>query len=227
MNDFFFSAHAFLLTCITIIQIIIYDRKGQTVRPSSLSHPLGEPHLHHRLQLLGRLCYWIYIFSLFFQTTKIPSSLYLIYTLVCPESSSLLTYFTALSSCKLIISAIKYFPQAYLNFRRKSTYIEEFSLYAGSKGFNIGNILLDFTGGMLSEIQLFMIAILTGMHSLLEEWSLGAWKSLFGNFVKLGLGYLSIIFDIVFMVQHYCLYKDKERKSVVVECMSLVSSLSL
>lgn len=114
-----------------------------------------------------------------------------------------------------------------MNFRRKSTYIEAFSLYAGSKGFNIGNILLDFTGGMLSEIQLFMIAILTGMHSLLEEWSLGAWKSLFGNFVKLGLGYLSIIFDIVFMVQHYCLYKDKERKSVVVECMSLVSSLSL
>ena len=51
------------------------------------------------------------------------------------------------SYVKLFITLIKYVPQAYLNFRRKSTL-----------GWSIGNILLDFTGGFLSIIQMFIIA---------------------------------------------------------------------
>ena len=32
------------------------------------------------------------------------------------------------------------------------------------------------------------------------------WNSIFGDFTKFGLGAISIVFDVFFMVQHYCLY---------------------
>ena len=51
------------------------------------------------------------------------------------------------SYVKLFITFIKYFPQALMNYRRKSTL-----------GWSIGNILLDFTGGSLSLLQTFLLA---------------------------------------------------------------------
>ena len=33
------------------------------------------------------------------------------------------------------------------------------------------------------------------------------WSSIFGDPTKFGLGFFSILFDILFMVQHYCLYR--------------------
>jgi cystinosin len=75
--------------------------------------------------------------------------------------------------------------QAYLNFSRKST-----------AGWSIGNILLDLTGGILSFGQQFLDAI-----------NSGNWGVVFGSPVKVGLGVVSVAFDIVFMIQHYCLYR--------------------
>ena len=46
-------------------------------------------------------------------------------------------------------------PQAYLNFRRKST-----------EGWSIGNVLLDFTGGALSILQMFLLSYNYGMCGL-------------------------------------------------------------
>ena len=51
------------------------------------------------------------------------------------------------SYVKLFITLVKYVPQAYLNYRRKSTH-----------GWSIGNIILDFTGGILSIGQMFVLA---------------------------------------------------------------------
>ena len=34
------------------------------------------------------------------------------------------------------------------------------------------------------------------------------WTSIFGSPTKLGLGLLSIFFDVIFMVQHYVLYRN-------------------
>lgn len=48
---------------------------------------------------------------------------------------------------KLAITLIKYVPQAVMNYRRKSTV-----------GWSIGNILLDFTGGLLSMLQMILNA---------------------------------------------------------------------
>lgn len=49
------------------------------------------------------------------------------------------------SYIKLAITLIKYVPQAVMNFKRQST-----------SGWSIGNILLDFTGGTLSMLQMML-----------------------------------------------------------------------
>ncbi|CAF1276656.1 unnamed protein product [Adineta steineri] len=100
----------------------------------------------------------------------------------------LLIYFY--SYVKLIISCIKYVPQVVMNYRRKST-----------EGWSIGNIVLDFIGSILSLIQMFLLAI-----------NYNDWSSLFGSVTKLGLGVVSIGFDLIFIVQHYILYKHNKQQ---------------
>lgn len=63
---------------------------------------------------------------------------------------SWLSFLYFFSYSKLAVSLIKYIPQAYLNFTRKSTV-----------GWNIWNVLLDFSGGVLSLVQLFLDCVST------------------------------------------------------------------
>ena len=53
--------------------------------------------------------------------------------------------------CKIAISFVKYCPQVYLNYKRKSTV-----------GWSLGNVLLDLTGGLLSFAQIFLEAAALG-----------------------------------------------------------------
>ncbi|KAJ2240834.1 hypothetical protein H4S00_001755 [Coemansia sp. D1744] len=92
-----------------------------------------------------------------------------------------------LSFIKLGCSMIKYIPQAWLNYQRKST-----------TGWSIHNIMLDFTGGTLSFAQLILDAIRSG--NVTEA---------LGNPVKFGMGLASIGFDLVFLTQHFVLYTDR------------------
>ena len=55
---------------------------------------------------------------------------------------------------------------------------------------------MDMLGGVLSIAQLVIDS------SLQQDWS-----GLTGNPVKFGLGNVSILFDIIFVTQHYVLYK--------------------
>ncbi|KAF9336436.1 hypothetical protein BG006_008717 [Podila minutissima] len=89
---------------------------------------------------------------------------------------------------KLGISFIKYCPQVYLNYSAQSTV-----------GWSIHNILLDFTGGALSTAQLILDAYISG-----------DWSGISGDIVKFGLGFLSIAFDLIFMTQHYILYRNRD-----------------
>ncbi|TKY88311.1 hypothetical protein EX895_002663 [Sporisorium graminicola] len=91
----------------------------------------------------------------------------------------------AASTLKLIITLTKYLPQIKLNADRRST-----------QGFVIENILLDLTGGVLSLAQLLVDAV----------WIQGSWSGVTGLWGKLGLGLLSIAFDVVLVWQHYVLY---------------------
>jgi cystinosin len=89
---------------------------------------------------------------------------------------------------KLYVSIAKYVPQAWINFSRQSTV-----------GWSIGNIVLDFSGGTLSMIQLIIDASLEG-----------DWTEVTGNPAKFGLSLLSMLFDVLFIVQHYVLYRDRK-----------------
>ena len=85
-----------------------------------------------------------------------------------------------------MVTMVKYIPQAWANYTRHSTV-----------GWSIDQILLDLLGGVLSVAQLVIDS------SMQADWS-----GIAGNPVKLGLGSVSIAFDILFIVQHYLLYND-------------------
>ena len=93
---------------------------------------------------------------------------------------------------KLLVTFIKYMPQAWLNYKRKST-----------QGWDIGQIILDLVGGVLSIVQLLIDA------SMQSDWS-----GLIGNPVKFALGNVSIIFDVIFITQHYILYPHATEDAV-------------
>lgn len=157
-NDVFFTVHAILLTFITILQCVFYDRGDQKVSFVS------------KILLSGT---WL------FAAVALAVTLF--------HKITWLTYLYYFSYIKIGVTLIKYIPQAWMNYRRKSTV-----------GWSIGNILLDFTGGSLSILQMFLLA-----------YNNDDWKSIFGDFTKFGLGAISILFDLLFMVQHYCLYSSK------------------
>lgn len=95
-----------------------------------------------------------------------------------------------------------------MNYRRKST-----------SGWSIGNVLLDFTGGWLSMMQMILDAYNFGMLLGMKGADFGCrfkaffsffsddWESLFGDPTKFGLGLFSVLFDILFMLQHYVFYR--------------------
>ncbi|XP_066252166.1 cystinosin homolog [Euwallacea similis] len=156
VNDIFFAVHAVILTSFTIYQCLIYERADQ------------------RVSITARVI--LVIFGVF-----VIISIYLAAFAVIHWLDFL--YFC--SYVKLTITLIKYVPQAYMNYRRKST-----------SGWSIGNILLDFTGGMLSMLQM-----------ILNAYNYDDWVSIFGDPTKFGLGLFSVLFDIFFMLQHYVFYK--------------------
>lgn len=82
---------------------------------------------------------------------------------------------------------VKYVPQAWVNYKRKSTV-----------GWDIRQIILDFSGGVLSIAQLIL-------DSSLEA----DWSGITGNPLKFLLGNISILFDVVFFIQHYILYRER------------------
>ncbi|XP_029067999.1 cystinosin [Monodon monoceros] len=98
-----------------------------------------------------------------------------------------LQFLFCFSYIKLAVTLIKYFPQAYLNFYYKST-----------EGWSIGNVLLDFTGGSFSLLQMS-----------LQSYNNDQWTLIFGDPTKFGLGIFSIFFDVVFFIQHFYLYRKK------------------
>jgi hypothetical protein len=93
----------------------------------------------------------------------------------------------ALGYVKLLVTVVKYMPQVLFNYSRKSTV-----------GWSINAMLLDFSGGVFSMAQLLLDA--AAQHD---------WSGVTGNPVKLGLSNVSMTFDIVFMVQHLVLYRNK------------------
>ena len=137
----------------------------------------GKQRISHLARLIGGLLILFLFISTIVSFTHHLSTLTLLYFY---------------SYVKLTITIIKYVPQAWMNYKRKST-----------EGWSIGNILLDFTGGVLSVLQMFLLA------SNYDDWS-----SIFGSPTKFGLGFFSILFDILFILQHYVFYRSRSNSVV-------------
>jgi cystinosin len=182
-NDVAFAFHAFLLSSLQMWQILYYGNRGGS--STSLTRRSRWSTIM-RGGSLG-LSLWTCLFLI---GCTITSIIYGFLMLIGFRGWHLqgLDYLYMLSTIKLVITIIKYIPQVILNHRRKSTV-----------GWNIWNVMLDFTGGLLSLAQLLMDAM--DMHD---------YTAITGNFAKLGLSFVSIFFDIVFLIQHFVLYPSGE-----------------
>ncbi|KNA14586.1 hypothetical protein SOVF_106160 [Spinacia oleracea] len=159
-NDVAFSIHAVLLTAFTLFQIFIYERKNQRFSKAAI----------------GIVCaVWLSAAVCVFVAIHRHSWFWLI---------------TVFNTIQVIMTVIKYVPQAIMNFRRKST-----------DGFSIGNILLDLTGGVTNYGQM-------AMQSIDQK----SWVNFYGNIGKTLLSLVSIFFDVLFIIQHYVLYPASKRK---------------
>ena len=99
--------------------------------------------------------------------------------------------FLMLGYCKAAITFVKYLPQVYLNFKRKSC-----------EGFSFENVILDFMGGSLSFAQSALNSIALGERFFDK----GGF-----NVVKFILSICSIFFDIIFFIQ-FAVYKGNKPK---------------
>jgi cystinosin len=98
-----------------------------------------------------------------------------------------------LGDCKLFISFVKYVPQAYLNYLRQSTV-----------GWPIQNIFLDLTGGIGSFLQQYIDAYNKDNYALITS-----------NIPKFMLAIESVCFDILFLVQHFILYRGNKPRLIL------------
>ena len=77
----------------------------------------------------------------------------------------------------------------WLNFKRKSTV-----------GFHIGGVLLDFGGGVLSLLQMDLYCFIEHSNNQLA-----------GNVPKMALAVVSLLFNVILILQHYVLYSGNKR----------------
>ncbi|KAB0795549.1 hypothetical protein PPYR_12388 [Photinus pyralis] len=157
-NDVVYNFHGTFAVLLTIFQCCIYERARQTV--SNIAKVL-----------MG-------ILALFYIVCGI---------LIATGALKWLSFLYYCSYLKLIITLLKYIPQAYMNYKRKST-----------SGWSIGLVLLDLTGGLLSVVQM-----------ILDAYNYNDWLSIFGNPTKFGLGLFNIFIHSFFITQHYVLYRER------------------
>ncbi|KAL2635564.1 hypothetical protein R1flu_007043 [Riccia fluitans] len=157
-SDVAFSIHAVLLTAITLFQVLIYERSHQRVSRPAIT------------------------------ITTFAWGAGLVLLIIAWPKGDWLWLISGFNIIQVIMTAIKYIPQAWFNYQRKSTV-----------GWSIGNIILDLSGGVGNLFQLVIQSI--DQHSV---------QNFTGNVGKLGLSLESIFFDILFVVQHYLLYPERE-----------------
>ncbi|PWY86977.1 L-cystine transporter [Aspergillus heteromorphus CBS 117.55] len=172
-NDFAFALHAVVLSFITYTQFWPFIWGFKVSRFQKVSKPVAG-------LFWGSIVAVIVV--VFIVLAKSPDKGYE------PSSWAWIDVIYTLSYVKLVITIVKYVPQAWVNYKRKSTY-----------GWSISQILFDLTGGVLSLAQL-----------LLDSGFQNDWSGIAGNPIKFLLSNVTIFFDLIFVVQHYVLYKDAD-----------------
>ncbi|XP_067617373.1 cystinosin homolog isoform X2 [Eurosta solidaginis] len=158
LNDVVFSLHASCATIFIIGQCFVYDRGDQ--RLSNIASTI--------LIVVGIILLTIGIMAVM-------------------NVIQWLDFLYYCSYLKLVVTVIKYVPQAVMNYRLKST-----------KGWSVYNVLMDLTGSILSMLQM-----------ILNAYNYDDWVSIFGDPTKFGLGLISVPFDVLFILQHFVFYRKK------------------
>ncbi|KAI8967075.1 PQ loop repeat-domain-containing protein [Mycotypha africana] len=157
LNDVVFSIHGLALSTLLLLQTCIYKKQS-----------------NQKISSFAASFVWL---------TMIGSVL--VVAIIHYGGFIWLDFMYYLSSVDMVLTFIKYLPQAWLNYKRKST-----------SGWSIQYILWDLTGGLLSILQLLLDASIDGDF----------WSGIAGDNVKLGLGLLAVLYDGFFLLQHYVLY---------------------
>jgi cystinosin len=171
INDITFAGHAFCMNIALSIQCIVWGKTNKQ----------GISRVH-----VGMVCgLWL----LAFYNVFLGAGGFLPWF---SHSSSSYSFSVVqfLGFGKSFVSFVKYTPQVYLNWLRKST-----------SGWSIVNTLLDFLGGLLSFSQMVVIA-----YDKTDANGNPDWSQVTSNIPKLVLAIESMLFDVIMMVQHYCLY---------------------
>lgn len=188
VNDIAFAAHALLLSLITLSQYLL---------PRLWWRPSGD--LGEQERLLGsdalapsplprRSASRPSSFIVGLMAGCVAGVAIVVGLVLLSTSWAWLDVVYALGYVKLVVTLVKYSPQVLANRRNRST-----------SGWSIAQILLDFSGGLLSIAQL-----------LVDSLRQGDWSGVTGNPVKLALGNVSMAYDVIFIVQHYVLYGEKK-----------------
>lgn len=162
-SDVAFSIHAVLLTGITAYQVLIYERGGQKVSMTAMG-------ISGAAWFAAAIC-----------------------VAVAWPQGRWLWLVADFNIIQVVMTLIKYIPQAWMNYQRKSTV-----------GWSIGNILLDLSGGLGNFMQM-------GVQSVDQ----GSTDNFSGNIGKLLLSLIVIAFDLLFIVQHYFLYGEMKLQDAV------------
>ncbi|XP_050382791.1 cystinosin homolog [Argentina anserina] len=157
-NDVAFSAHAVFVTAVILFQITIYERGNQKVSKIAVGIVVAV---------------WLFAAVCFFVALPTHSWLWLI---------------SIFNSIQVFMTVIKYTPQAYMNFIRKST-----------DGLSIFFVLLDFLGGVGSYAQM-------AVQSIDQD----SWVNFYGNIGKTLLSLICVSFDLLFICQHFVVYPSKK-----------------
>jgi len=176
IQDIVFASHALIITFIIITQMVIYYDKSD--EQQTVSNPS---------RTLVICIWWGYFIMILFEK---------ILKLYDPTKETIFKFNSViyLGFSKVLTSLIKYVPQAFLNYQRKSTV-----------GWSILSVILDLTGGIFSLGQNIIDFIIGSSHGN---------KNPSLNMAKFALSFISIFFDVLFIVQHYCLYPKKKPRQL-------------
>ncbi|XXG62382.1 hypothetical protein AAC387_Pa05g0750 [Persea americana] len=153
-NDVAFSLHSLLIMALVAFQILIYERGSQKV---------------------SKTCITI---------TSIVWVVAVVCTIIAWPSNSWLWLISVFNIIQVSMTTIKYTPQAFMNYMRKST-----------EGFSIFFVLLDLLGGLTNLAQM-----------LVESIDQGTFVNFYSDIGKTLLSSIVAFFGLLFIVQHYVLY---------------------
>lgn len=179
LNDVGFSIHAVLMVMVQIVQLCTHERGQQRITFTAT------------MILAVAVLFILVSLSIALSGKKVFGL------------TDWLGFITAMNHLQLAMTFIKYSPQAYYNWKRKST-----------EGWSVWGIVLDLVGGICNLFQLLILC-----------WNTSDVTPLTGDAGKLGLSVETLFFDIVFIFQHYVLYNKSSQPSY--EVLSLASQAKI